>query len=120
SETGTVAAALLNAVSGQGATGVTGKLKAGIEKAAAELNANKGKGLVVCGSNNKDVQVIVNAINEAIGANGTTIDWSKQLLTHQGIDSEMATLVAEMEAGSIGSLLIYGANPVYEYYDGVR
>ncbi len=52
SEAGVVAAALLSAVNGQGAAGVTGKLKEGIEKAAKDLAANRGKGLVVSGSNN--------------------------------------------------------------------
>jgi MoCo/4Fe-4S cofactor protein with predicted Tat translocation signal len=118
SEAGTVAAALLSAVNGQGAAGVSGKLKEGIEKAAAELNANKGKALVVSGSNNVNVQVIVNAINEAIGANGTTINRAFPLQTHQGVDSDMATLLADMEAGRVGGLFVYGVNPSYEYFDG--
>ena len=42
SETGTVAAALLSAVNGQGAGDLPAKLKAGIEKAAADLVANRG------------------------------------------------------------------------------
>ena len=87
SETGIVAAALLNAINGQGATGVTGKLKAGIEKAAKDLTANRGRGLVVCGSNNVQVQTLVNAINEAIGANGSTINWSAPLQTPQPIET---------------------------------
>ena len=61
--------------------------------------ANKGKALVVSGSNNVHVQTIVNAINEAIGANGTTINWDATNQTRQGIDSEFATLVADMNAG---------------------
>ena len=120
SETGMVAAALLSAVNGQGAAGVTGKLKTGIEKAAKDLLANRGTGLVVCGSNNVQIQTIVNAINEAIGANGTTISWGAPLQTHQGLDSEMATLVADMEAGRVGTLLVYDVNPAYEYFDGER
>ncbi|MET0242275.1 MAG: TAT-variant-translocated molybdopterin oxidoreductase, partial [Flavitalea sp.] len=116
SEAGVVAAALLSAVNGQGATGVEAKLKAGIEKAAKDLVANRGKGLVVSGSNNKDIQVIVNAINEAIGANGTTINWATPLLSYQGVDSDMTALVADMEAGRVSNLLIYGVNPAYEYY----
>ncbi|OQP50567.1 [Fe-S]-binding protein [Niastella yeongjuensis] len=120
SEAGIVAAALLSAVNGQGATGVTGKLKEGIEKAAKELVANKGKGLVVSGSNNTQVQIIVNAINEAIGAYGSTISWGNPILMHQGIDSEMVSLVQDMEAGRVGALLIYGANPSYEYFDAER
>ena len=120
SEAGIVAAALLSAVNGQGATGVSGKLKTGIEKAAKELVANKGKGLVVSGSNNTQVQIIVNAINEAIGAYGTTISWGNPILMHQGVDSEMVSLVQDMEAGRVGALLIYGANPAYEYFDAER
>jgi MoCo/4Fe-4S cofactor protein with predicted Tat translocation signal len=117
SEAGIVAAALLSAVNGQGATGVTGKLKTGIEKAAKDLIANRGKGLVISGSNNVQVQIIVNAINDAIGAYGSTISWSNPILMHQGIDSEMVTLVQDMQQGRVGALLIYGANPSYEYYD---
>ena len=120
SETGMVAAALLSALNGQGAAGVTGKLKAGIEKAAKDLLANRGKGLVVCGSNNVQIQTIVNAINEAIGANGSTINWSVPLQIHQGLDSEMATLVTDLEARRVGALLIYEVNPAYEYFDGER
>jgi MoCo/4Fe-4S cofactor protein with predicted Tat translocation signal len=120
SEVGVVAAALLSAVNGQEPTGVTGKLKEGIKKAAKDLVANRGKGLVVCGSNNTQVQIIVNAINEAIGANGTTISWASPIQTYQGIDSEMATLVQDMEHGRVGALLVYGANPSYEYFDFER
>lgn len=120
SETGVVAAALLSAVNGQGAAGLEGKLKAGIEKAAKDLLDHKGKALVISGSNNVNVQIIVNAINEAIGANGTTINWASPIQSHQGIDADMATLVGDMEAGKVGALLIYGANPAYEYFDGER
>lgn len=120
SETGLVAAALLSAVSGQGAAGTSGKLKAGIEKAAAELVANRGRALVVCGSNNQSVQIIVNAINEAIGANGTTINFTTPMLTNQSVDADIVTLVSDMEGGRVGGLFIYGPNPVYEFYDGQK
>ena len=120
SETGVVAAALLAAVQGQGAGGVDGKLKAGIEAAAKALNENKGKGLVVSGSTNVNIQILVNAINEAIGGNGTTLNWASPIQAFQGIDGEMETLVADMEGGKVGALIIYGVNPVYEYYNAAR
>ena len=119
-EAGVVAAALLTAVNGQEPTGVTGKLKEGIKKAAKDLIANKGKALVISGSNNTQVQIIVNAINDAIGAYGSTISWNAPILMHQGVDSEMVTLVQDMEAGRVGALLVYGANPSYEYFDAER
>lgn len=121
SEAGAVALALLAELSG----GVTApslnpKLKAGISKAAKDLAANKGKALVVSGSNNPNIQIIVNAINEAIGANGTTINWGKPMLTRQGVEADMNTLIADMEAGRVGTLIIYGVNPAYDYYDAEK
>ncbi|MBS1665009.1 MAG: TAT-variant-translocated molybdopterin oxidoreductase, partial [Bacteroidetes bacterium] len=93
SEEGAVALALLAALGGSvTAPALPENVKAGIAKAAKELTENKGKALVVSGSNNVNVQIVVNAINEALGANGTTVDWSAHVLTRQGIDSEMNTL----------------------------
>ena len=118
SETGAVAVALLSAINGGAVSIGDAKLKAGIEKAAADLKANNGAALVVSSSNDKNVQVVVNAINSAVGANGTTINWNQPVNYRQGIDSDMAQLIADMEAGSVGTLLIHGANPVYTHYDG--
>ncbi len=122
SETGAVALALLAKLGGAvSAPSITdAKLKQGIDKAAAELLKNKGTSLVVCGSNDINIQVVVNAINEMIGANGTTIDWTTTNNTRKGIDSEMNTLVADINAGTVGALLVYGCNPVYSYTSGKK
>jgi len=118
SETGAVVAALLSAVNGQGAAGISdATLKAGIEKAAKALQENKGASLVVCGSNDVNIQVAVNAINEAVGAGGKTIDWATPVNYRQGIDADFAKLVEEMNAGAVGALLIHGANPAYSWFD---
>ena len=121
SETGAIAAALLSAVNGQGVNGITdAKLKAGIEKAAKALNANKGAALVVAGSNDINIQIIVNAINNAVGAGGTTINWAATNNTRKGVDADFAKLVDDMNAGAVGTLLIHGANPVYSWYDAEK
>lgn len=118
SETGAVAAALLAAVSGQSVTGVTGdKLKKGIEKVAKDLLAHKGQSLVVSGSNDANVQLIVNAINSALESFGTTINLVTTLQNKAGIDAEMVKLTEELNAGSVGALVIYDANPAYDYAD---
>src|SRR5450631_1842552 len=107
SESAAVALALLAAVGGNvTAPALPEKLKAGVSKAAKDLLASKGKALVVSGSNNVQVQTIVNAINEAIGANGSTITWDATNLTRQGIDNDFATLVSDMSAGKISTLLV--------------
>ncbi len=118
SETGAVAVAIYNAITGNGTSAISNpKLQKGIQKAAADLKAAGGAALVVSNSNNVNVQIVVNAINEAIGANGKTIDWSGTLQTKQSIDSEIATLVADMNAGRIGALIVNDVNPVYNHHN---
>ena len=121
SETGAIAVALLAAINGQSISGIDdAKLKAGIEKAAKALVAKKGEALVVSGSNDKNVQIVINAINEALQAGGKTIDWSATYNTKAGIDTDFAKLVDDMNAGSVGGLLIFGANPSYSWFDSKK
>jgi len=124
-ETGAVALDLLNAINGTEGTATISdaKLETAIKKAAADLKAHQGEALVVCGSNDKNIQVIVNAINNAIGAYGKTIDWGTTVNFRQGVDSgpnSIEELVTDMEAGNVGTLMICGANPVYTYYNAER
>ena len=116
SETGAVALALLAAVGGSVTSNLQGVAAEGVKKVAKELLANKGAALVVCGSNDPNVQIIVNAINEAVGAGGKTIDWSSIANYRQGVDADMTTLVNDLTAGTVGALLIYGPNPAYNYF----
>ena len=115
SETGAIAVALLAAVSGQTVSGVNEELKKAITKTAKELVENKGKALVVSGSNDVNVQIVINAINETLQSGGKTIDWSATYNTKQGIDAEFTSLVDDLNAGKVGGLFIYGANPAYNW-----
>ena len=121
SETGAIALALA-AKLGVSVTAPTfdAKLTKGIEAAAAALSANKGAGLVVCGSNDMNIQLVVNAINEAIGANGKTINWAMTSNYRNGIDPDMEQLVVDMNAGKVGVLLVHGVNPVYSFHDSEK
>ncbi|HRI23174.1 MAG TPA: TAT-variant-translocated molybdopterin oxidoreductase [Ferruginibacter sp.] len=102
------------------------KLLKGIEKAAAELNAHKGEALVVCGSNDANIQMIVNAINEQIGANGKTINWGMTSNYKNGSDADMMKLIDDMNAGTVGAVFIHGVNPAYtlgnakKFKDGLK
>jgi MoCo/4Fe-4S cofactor protein with predicted Tat translocation signal len=117
SEYGAVAVALYNAVTSGATPNFPSKhLNASITKAAADLKA--GNGLVVSGSNNVAVQTVVNAINSAVGAVGTTINWAMTSNYKQGIDADMVALVAAMKGGQIGTLIMHDVNPVYDYMDG--
>lgn len=120
SETGAVALALLGALGGGTSSNVSGKLAEGVKKAAQALSASRGAGLVVCGSNDPNVQTIVNAINNVIGAGGNTIDWATPVYYRQGLDADMVSLTDELNAGTVGALIVYGANPVYSFFAGDR
>lgn len=80
---------------------------------AKELSQHAGKALVVCGVNDPEVQKIVNAINIHLGSYGTTINTNQEDLTRQGDEAAVSKLIDEMNAGSVGVLLIHGTNPVY-------
>lgn len=119
SEMGQVAVALYNAVANGTAPSLASKnLNDLITRAAADLK--KGNGLVVCGSNDVNVQIVVNAINDKIGANGVTVNWVTTSNYRQGIDKDVMDMVAAMEAGQVGSLFLHGVNPVYDFPDSKK
>ncbi|MEM7161943.1 MAG: TAT-variant-translocated molybdopterin oxidoreductase [Bacteroidota bacterium] len=82
-------------------------------QAATELIATKGESLVVCGSNNVSIQLIVNEINRMLENYGGTIDIDKPLKIKQGSDDSFNALVDDMNAGSVDALFVYGLNPAY-------
>ena len=73
---GMVAAALLQHISGTSVPGVSvsSDILARTKLVAQELIAKKGKSLVVAGSNCSGTQTIINAINNALGSYGSTIN----------------------------------------------
>lgn len=119
SEMGKVVVALYNAVVNGTAPSLPGtKLNALVTAAAADLK--KGNGMVVCGVNDVNIQTVVNAINDKIGANGVTVNWVTTSNNKQGIDKDMADMVAAMEAGTVGAVMMHGVNPVYDYADSKK
>ena len=118
SELGTAAVMLLNALTGSNhSSGKTGQ-DAAIAKVASELSAHKNKALVVCGINDPNIQLVVNAINNHLGAYGTTINKEIQDNTRQGNDKEVIALVEEIKAQKVSALFVIGANPVYSLPNG--
>lgn len=89
-----------------------------LEDAAADLWENRGKSLVVAGSNDSSVQVIVNAINNLLGNYGTVIDASRPMYFRQGNDEAMDKFVAEVEGGQVDAIIFYNCNPVYDHPKG--
>lgn len=114
SEEGALVSALYKAITGQGtASGAVADSKV-LAAAVKDLQANRGRALVVSGSNDPGVQAMVTAINAALGAEGNTID-SAPMYVKQGNDADMIRLINEMNAGSVGAVFFYNANPAYNH-----
>ncbi|MEI9920488.1 MAG: TAT-variant-translocated molybdopterin oxidoreductase [Bacteroidota bacterium] len=123
SQEGLVVAQLYNLIAakaGQAALSASIDGVANLEDAANELWENRGKSLVVAGSNDSAVQVIVNAINNMLGNYGSTIDASKPVNFRHGNDELMDAFIADVEAGKVDAIIFYNANPVYDHPAGAR
>ncbi|MFM1912825.1 MAG: hypothetical protein RIR51_663 [Bacteroidota bacterium] len=123
SQEGLVVAALYNEVAKlTGASAInTPSLK--IEKlaeAAKDLVSSKGASIVVSGSNDPQVQKLVVAINQLVGAYGSTINTGVNVNYRQGSDSEMNSFIADLTAGNIAAVIFYNANPVYNHPMGAK
>lgn len=122
SEEGAVVAALYNAVAaatGAAGCGVTGNNLGGlVDNAAKKLVAAKGRSIVVSGSNNKDIQILVNNINKMLGNYGSTIDGVNHTNLRQGIDATSEACFNEIISGSVDAVVLAGVNPVYNHASG--
>ena len=120
SQEGAVAVALHNKLAGKSAASLGGNTDKLIAQAATELKAAGGAGLVVSGSNDPNVQTVVNAINAMIGAYSVTIDLDTPVYYRQGNDVAMDTFISDAKAGRVGAVLFLAANPVYDHPRGAE
>ena len=107
---------LLAAVGGSisGTKELSGKdANEGITKVAKELVAVKGKSIVVSGTNDVDIQLLVNAINSVLGNYGTVIDTANGYNLKSGNDEALATLANDLKSGTYKGIILLGTNPVY-------
>jgi len=118
SQEGLAVVALYNMIAAKvGASSLTGaeiNVK-NLDKAAESLLENKGKSLVVSGSNDVAVQAVVAGINNLLGNYGSTIDINRPLFVKQGNDADMLNFVNDLTEGKIGGVIFYNANPVYDH-----
>jgi molybdopterin-containing oxidoreductase family iron-sulfur binding subunit len=103
---------IYNAVTGNSvATRSLGKNEDGVMKAAQQLKAAGGKGLLVSGIQDKNAQLLVLAINKALGSEAFTTAGAR--LIRKGSNQAVNQLVADMAAGKVHTLIMSGVNPVY-------
>jgi len=86
-----------------------------LKKAAGDLLKAKGASIVVSGSNDANVQSVVIAINDLLGSYGATIDALRSVNLRSGNDAQFADFAKKLNAGSVGGVIFYNCNPVYDH-----
>ena len=110
-------------VVGTGISGVSTDIlsedaKAKLTAAAAELSANGGASLVVCGSNRKSLQVITNSINNKLMAYGGVLNLNNPINLFASEDAKMEQLMKDLEGSKVGALIMWDTNPAYTLPNG--
>jgi MoCo/4Fe-4S cofactor protein with predicted Tat translocation signal len=120
SEEGPLLISLYNALSGQSLPGgltTNDKVQTALKLVVEELKKSSGKSLVVAGSNDSNIQLLVNAINGLLGSYGSTIDIDNPSYQYQGNDQAFAQFIQEAKQGQIGVAMFLNSNPAYDYFD---
>jgi molybdopterin-containing oxidoreductase family iron-sulfur binding subunit len=95
--------------------GVPGVDSRWIDALAKDLQANRGKGLIVAGERQPAaVHAAVCALNTHLGNTGSTVSYYETKDAALPSVSSLATLVSAMKAGAVQTLLILGGNPVFD------
>jgi len=82
-----------------------------VVKAAQQLKAAGSKGLLVSGIQDKNAQLLVLAINAALASEAMSTADTRQI--RKGSNEKVAQLIADMNAGSVHTLIMTSVNPVY-------
>ncbi|MFA8434506.1 MAG: Fe-S-cluster-containing hydrogenase [Marinifilaceae bacterium] len=91
-----------------------------VKELAWELLKQKGQSLVVSGSNDPNIQILVNTINQELENYGKTIRFEHDLKLKQARGKDMQRLVEDMNRGQVKAVLCYGVNPAYDYPESTK
>jgi Fe-S-cluster-containing dehydrogenase component len=86
-----------------------------LSELADNLVRAKGRSIVVSGTNDVDIQIIIIGINSLLGNYTDCIDLNNNLNIASGIDSKMEELINDMNSGKVKALLMYNVNPLYDW-----
>tara|TARA_B100000945_G_scaffold188052_1_gene150922 strand:- start:4417 stop:7473 length:3057 start_codon:yes stop_codon:yes gene_type:complete len=91
-----------------------------INQIAKELWSNKGKSLIVSGSDNTDVQVVINAMNMLLGNYEKTLSTTIKSKLYSSKNEDIDNLITDMNDNKIGVLMFLNTNPIYTLSDSDR
>jgi Fe-S-cluster-containing dehydrogenase component/anaerobic selenocysteine-containing dehydrogenase len=122
SEEKTLLADLYNKIATKtgGVTYPTDTFREDLSELADKLVLSKGRSIVVSGTNNLNIQIIVNSINALLENYSKCIDLDYNLNIASGIDNKTEEFVNDLSNGRIKALLMYNVNPVFDYPDSQK
>lgn len=92
-----------------------------IKEIARDLAQNKGKSIVVSGSNNLAEQLLINNINLMLENYGATVDMDNHSMIRSGSDQEITNFINEVSSGQVDFVIFLdGVNPVYDLPEGAK
>ena len=81
-----------------------------LHRIVERLQSSKGESLVLCDSQDENVQMLVNAINHHLGNYGKTLDIEHPSQQRQGNDQDVQSLLDDIREGNVGTLLVAGTD----------
>ena len=104
-------AKLYGKLNGSSVGGGTSDVDEAVDKVAAEIRKAGSKAVVVSGLNDENAQTVVLAINKLLASEA--FDTEKPKYVRQGDTAKVSKLIADMNAGRVGVLIMDGVNPAY-------
>ena len=84
-----------------------------INQIAKELWRNRQKSLVVSGSDNTDVQVVINEVNKLLDNYEHTIHTTRRSNVFSSKNNDINTLISDMQNNEVGVIMFLDTNPAY-------
>jgi len=91
-----------------------------LDHLAEHLWQNRQQSLILCGSQDVELQIQTNFLNHILGNYGTTVDIAQPSYQREDNDRDVEILLQELHEGKIAALFIYQSNPVHDLPGGDR
>ena len=86
---------------------------ADVVKVAQQLKSAGSKGLLVSGIQDKNAQLLVLAINAALGSEASSTIGARKI--RKGSNAQVAQFLKDLKAGNVHTLIMSGVNPAYTF-----
>jgi Fe-S-cluster-containing dehydrogenase component len=89
-----------------------------LDHLADYLWQNRKRSLILCGSQDVELQVLGNFLNQLLDNYGSTVDIAQPSYQREDNDRELQNLLRELHEGKVAALFVYQSNPVHDLPSG--